>query len=113
MSTTHYITYFTGKNTFFGEAATLLQATGEVRSNLDKMLITIILVLTGLSLTLCGIAFYYLYKIREIDLVESLSFTVVLIVASIPLAIEIVCTTTLALGSRQMAKYGMYSMRHV
>ena len=37
---------------------------------------------------------------------KCLSFTVVLIVASIPLAIEIVATTTLALGSRQMAKFG-------
>jgi H+-transporting ATPase len=30
--------------------------------------------------------------------VQSISFTVVLIVASIPIAIEIVCTATLALG---------------
>jgi H+-transporting ATPase len=29
---------------------------------------------------------------------DSLNFTVVLIVASIPMAVEIVCTTTLALG---------------
>ncbi len=30
----------------------------------------------------------------------------VLIVASIPIAIEIVCTTTLAVGSRQLSKSG-------
>lgn len=29
-----------------------------------------------------------------------------LLVASIPIAIEIVCTTTLALGSRQLSAYG-------
>ncbi len=29
-----------------------------------------------------------------------------LLVASIPIAIEIVCTTTLALGSKQLAHYG-------
>ena len=33
-------------------------------------------------------------------------FTVVLLVASIPIAIEIVCTTTLALGSRQLSMTG-------
>jgi H+-transporting ATPase len=37
---------------------------------------------------------------------EALSFTVVLLVASIPVAIEIVCTTTLALGSRQLSQFG-------
>jgi H+-transporting ATPase len=36
----------------------------------------------------------------------ALSFTIVLLVASIPLAIEIVTTTTLALGSRGMSKHG-------
>ena len=37
---------------------------------------------------------------------EALQFTVVLLVASIPIAIEIVCTTTLALGSRQLSEHG-------
>lgn len=37
---------------------------------------------------------------------ESLSFTVVLLVASIPLAIEIVTTTTLAVGSNELTLHG-------
>ena len=37
---------------------------------------------------------------------DALSFTVVLLVASIPIAIEIVCTTALALGSRQLSAHG-------
>jgi len=40
------------------------------------------------------------------QVVEALSFTVVLMVASIPLAIEIVTTTTLALGSKELSKHG-------
>jgi H+-transporting ATPase len=38
--------------------------------------------------------------------VEALSFAVVLLVASIPVAIEIVCTTTLALGSHELSSEG-------
>jgi H+-transporting ATPase len=37
---------------------------------------------------------------------EALSFTIVLLVASIPLAIEIVTTTTLAIGSKELVKHG-------
>ena len=52
----------------------------------------------------CTITFIYL--IQDEDVVESLSFVVVLLVASIPLAIEIVTTTTLALGSKELVKVG-------
>ena len=37
---------------------------------------------------------------------QALSFTIVLLVASIPLAIEIVTTTTLAIGSKNLVKHG-------
>ena len=37
---------------------------------------------------------------------EAIEFSVVVLVASIPLALEIVVTTTLALGSRELAKDG-------
>ena len=64
----------------------------------------IMIVLVVLSLTLSVIVFVYL--LRNTDLNDALSFTVVLIVASIPLAIEIVTTTTLAVGSKEMSKHG-------
>jgi H+-transporting ATPase len=69
------------------------------------MLMTIMYVLVGLSTTLCTIIFLYLLRQGE-DVKESLSFTIVLLVASIPLAIEIVTTTTLAIGSKTLAKHG-------
>lgn len=47
----------------------------------------------------------WLFYLHE-PLPNTLGFTVVLIVASIPLAIEIVCTTTLAVGSHQLSKHG-------
>jgi len=94
----------TGANTFFGRTASLLTGGDEV-SNLQKLLMRIMIILVVLSMTLCLIAFGYLLGRGE-TLRDALSFTVVLLVASIPIAIEIVCTTTLALGSRQLAKDG-------
>jgi H+-transporting ATPase len=49
------------------------------------------------------------YETRAVECPQvkaALSFTVVLLVASIPIAIEIVCTTTLALGSRMLSAHG-------
>jgi H+-transporting ATPase len=61
-------------------------------------------VLVVVSGILCTIVFIYL--VRSVDVDEALSFTVVLLVASIPLAIEIVTTTTLALGSKELSHEG-------
>jgi len=55
-------------------------------------------------LTLCSVVYLHLAHITSV--VEALSFTVVLVVASIPLAIEIVTTTTLALGSKELSHHG-------
>eukprot|EP01040_Poterioochromonas_malhamensis_P015735 gene15735-17668_t len=95
---------FTGSNTFFGKTASLLQGDEEL-GNLQKVLLNIVIVLVILSFTLSGIVFAYLLSQFE-DVSDTISFTVVLIVASIPVAIEIVCTTTLALGSKELSKHG-------
>ena len=94
----------TGKNTFFGKTAALLEGPNEI-SNLQKLLIRIMIVLVIISFLLSGIVLIYLLVKGE-DFSSAISFTVVLIVASIPLAIEIVTTTTLALGSREMSQFG-------
>jgi E1-E2 ATPase len=82
----------------------ILQGTNEY-SNLQKILIRIVIVLVIMSSVLCSIVFIYLC-VTKISPVEALSFTVVLMVASIPMAIEIVTTTTLALGSKELSKHG-------
>ena len=51
---------FTGADTFFGKTAALLEDKHE-QSHLQKVLITVMLVLVGLSVTLCLINFIYLY----------------------------------------------------
>eukprot|EP00605_Chrysophyceae_sp_TOSAG23-4_P002329 GSChrysophyteH1.ASY1.ANO1.2575.1 assembled CDS len=76
---------YTGASTFFGKTASMLQGEGEI-GNLQKVLLRIMLILTKVG--------------------DAVSFTVVLIVASIPIAIEIVCTTTLALGSKELVTHG-------
>ena len=95
---------FTGADTFFGKTASLLGETNE-QSHLQKVLMTIMYVLVGLSVVLCLINFIY-YLAEGVALKEALSFTVVLLVASIPLAIEIVTTTTLAIGSKKLVAHG-------
>lgn len=96
---------FTGSQTFFGKTAKLVQNDSNERSHLQKILVTIMYVLVGLSVVLCTLNFLYLL-LRGENVKESLSFTIVLLVASIPLAIEIVTTTTLAIGSKTLAKHG-------
>ena len=94
---------FTGANTFFGRTAALLQ--GDVEpSHLQNLLMDIMIVLVVISLILCSVVYLHLMQITSV--VEALSFTVVLMVASIPLAIEIVTTTTLALGSKELSNHG-------
>jgi H+-transporting ATPase len=81
-----------------------LQQTDEL-SNFQKLLIHIMIILTGVSLVLCIIVFVYLI-VKTGNVKDSLSFTIVLLVASIPLAMEIVTTTTLALGSKELSHHG-------
>jgi H+-transporting ATPase len=95
---------YTGCDTFFGKTASLLQGDSEL-SNLQNILIDIMIVLVFLSSVLCTVVFIYLLGSNE-SVIDSLSFVVVLMVASIPLAIEIVTTTTLALGSKELSKHG-------
>ena len=95
---------FTGAYTFFGKTASLLQDTHE-RSHLQQLLVSIMYVLVGLSVVLCTINFFYLIGMGA-DVKTALSYTIVLLVASIPLAIEIVTTTTLAIGSKELVKHG-------
>lgn len=96
---------FTGMETFFGTTAALLQSVGIQLGSIQKLLIRVMIILTGLSAGLCLTAFLYLLLHVGEPFKESLEFTVVLLVASIPIAIEIVVTTTLALGSHELTKW--------
>merc|ERR1719440_2084846 len=94
---------YTGVNTFFGKTAALLASTEEL-SNVQLLLIMIVRNLAILSLIMCTIVMCYVMTI--VPFMEALSFVVVLMVAAIPMAMEIVTTTTLALGSKELTKHG-------
>ncbi len=95
----------TGKNTFFGKTASMIQSVDGI-GHLQMILMRIVLVLVVMSVTLCLICLIYLCTYGNESFKEALTFAVVLLVASIPIAIEIVCTATLALGSRQLSSHG-------
>jgi len=102
---------FTGSRTYFGKTATLLTTDSKL-SNLQKCLIRVVSILSILSFVMCITAFIYLLvKPEAVPVEQALSFAVVLLVASIPLAMEIVVTTSLALGSRSLSAEGAICAR--
>ena len=94
----------TGMNTYYGKTAALLQIGGDGLADLDKMLLWVVVSLLAFSLMLCSITLVYLLVNKQ-DFSESLEFVVVLMVASIPIAIELVVTATLALGSCELSQH--------
>ena len=111
----------TGSHTFFGKTATMLQSVSNEGGSLQTLLLRVMGILVALSMTLCVTALIYLIAAGRVSnslrpeihqrhdreiIKESLSFAVCVLVASIPLAIEIVTTTTLALGSKSLSAKG-------
>eukprot|EP00644_Phytophthora_capsici_P011440 jgi/Phyca11/535506/estExt2_fgenesh1_pg.C_PHYCAscaffold_370049 len=92
----------TGGQTFFGKTASLISSVDEV-SHFQKILIRITMFLMAISFVLVGFCLGYLIYNGE-DFLEAIAFCVVLLVASIPIAMQVVCTSTMALGSRKLAE---------
>jgi H+-transporting ATPase len=95
---------FTGSNTFLGKTAALLETSYEF-SYLQKLLMRVVTILVVMTVTLCTIQFIYLLVNKE-TFKDALSTTIVILIASIPLAIEIVTTTTLSIGSKKLVAEG-------
>ena len=93
----------TGARTFFGRTAALLNSVDDA-SNLDKVLLQILLAILGVGLP-CIVAICIVLGARgnsvEVVVVEA----VVLLVAIVPIANQVVCTSTLALGGRTLAEH--------
>ncbi len=79
----------------------MLQSVDEP-SRMDKVLMGVVKSLLILSVGACVVLLIYL-MIKGEDFVDVFSFLVILLVASIPIAMVVVVTSTMALGARNLA----------
>ena len=110
------IVYDHGPNTFFGKTASMIANVDEI-GHFQKILLKITGFLMGVSTVLVTIALILLLH-REGKCEQegfrgfmnchgqSIAFCVVLLVASIPIAMPVVSTSTMALGSRALSSEG-------
>ncbi|KAG8345238.1 putative Cation transporter ATPase N terminus [Trypanosoma vivax] len=96
---------YTGLNTFFGRTATLLQSVEVDIGNIRVILMRVMVTLSSFSFVLCVICFIYLMVHFKQKFRDALQFSVVVLVVSIPIALEIVVTTTLAVGSKKLSRH--------
>lgn len=92
----------TGENTFFGRT-THLVATASNITGLSKIISKIVYFLVGIALILGGFVFYYGIYLG-FPVLSDLLFLLILLVASIPIALPVVLTVTMALGAISLAE---------
>ena len=92
----------TGESTYFGHTAHLVASASNV-TGLSKIISKIVYFLVGLALVLGSIAFYY-GVVLGFPILDDLLFLLILLVASIPIALPVVLTVTMALGALSLAK---------
>ena len=93
---------FSGSDTFFGKTAALIAGVVQV-GRFQKVLFKITMFLLCLSLTLVTIILVVLIE-ADIAALKAIGIAVVLLVASIPIAMQVVSTSTMAVGSRRLAQ---------
>jgi H+-transporting ATPase len=91
----------TGAETFFGKTAALIEGVDEL-GHFEKVLREIMWMLVGAGSIVTGIVLVYLLAEGN-SFLDVLSFCVVLLIASIPIAMRVVCVTTLAIGCGELA----------
>ena len=91
-----------GANTFFGKTSSLVGQVNQ-RGNFQKVILKVTAVLMVVSLTLVAIIFGVVIG-KGNNFLETLSICVVILVASIPVAMQVVCSTTMAVGARALAR---------
>ena len=91
----------TGQWTFFGKTSKLVASVNNV-GNFQKVLFKVMMYLMVSSTILVLIILYVVLE-KGNNFLETLSVCVVLEVASIPIAMQVVCTCTLAVGAHALA----------
>ena len=98
------IVCFTGRRTFFGRAADMVnKAAEDAQGRFAKIMFRNTMVLFVLSFSCCAVILFKLLQ-EGIAFLEALSTVVVILVASIPIAMQIVSTTVMAVGGRFLAQ---------
>ena len=95
----------TGGKTFFGRTASMIGSV-DAQPRFQKVLLRIMLFLISISVILCSTVLGFLIGMEKQSFETAISITVVLLVVSVPLAMEVVTTTTMALGSRKLSTEG-------
>lgn len=92
----------TGENTYFGQT-THLVATASNITGLSKIISSIVYFLVGLAIVLGVLTFYFGISLG-FPILSDLLFLLILLVASIPIALPVVLTVTMALGALSLAE---------
>ena len=91
----------TGQWTFFGKTSKLVASVNQT-GNFQKVLFKVAMFLLCIS-TLLVLIILFVVLAKGNDFLETLSICVVLEVASIPIAMQVVCTCTMAVGAHALA----------
>lgn len=91
-----------GVETYLGKTTTLVSRADEV-GHFQKILISTTWFLSVISFVFTIIIFIVIL-VKGTPFMSSLSICAVIIVASIPIAMQVICTTTLAIGARILAE---------
>mmetsp|Transcript_38815 Transcript_38815/g.89452 ORF Transcript_38815/g.89452 Transcript_38815/m.89452 type:complete len:973 (+) Transcript_38815:139-3057(+) len=93
----------TGSQTFFGKTASMIGSVHE-EGHFQKVLMAITRSLLFISIVLVVISLCVLIFRDGEGILDAMTFAVVLLVASIPIAMPVVSVATMALGSRKLAE---------
>jgi H+-transporting ATPase len=91
----------TGGSTYFGKTAHLVASASNV-TGLSKIISKVVYFLVGVALVFGAVTLYYGYS-AGLPILDDLLFFLILLVASIPVALPVVLTVTMALGALSLA----------
>ncbi|CAG9326378.1 unnamed protein product [Blepharisma stoltei] len=92
----------TGPRTFFGKTSTLVGQVNQ-KGNFQKVILKVTGILMVVSFVLVAIIMIVVLT-KGNDFLVTLSICVVILVASIPIATQVVCTATMAVGAHALAQ---------
>ncbi len=95
----------TGKNTFFGKSAELLQ-TAQAESHIKNVIFSVVKYLVAIDSVLALCVFLYAL-VTKLPITDVIPYVLILLIASIPIALPATFTLSTAFGAMQLAKRGV------